>query len=328
MRAMASGYLYVLANSSMPGLVKIGKTTRLPSERAVELSGVTGVATPFIVVYEDYFDDCDAAESFVHTKLAAIGLRLADNRECFRASVSDVVKTIVAIPSGLSARPSAPDELLTPDGSEFDDFALEVDCPSHPWDALMEEADRYYYGSEDYIEDEAEALRLFRDAARLGSPMAFERIGDMYRSGRGVREDPQKALEFYKEGAKKGNYRCYEGMTCHFLCNRHLENARKSLRRMIDGGLADRWKTYVQFPDQHIVSIANLLVTCFISLQVADSQMISIVDEYLPEVIDHLRADIDSGNQSNSRVNQEKIQLISILQAWINVHPIPPPTLP
>ena len=161
---MSSGYLYVLANSSIPGLVKIGKTTRLPSERADELSRVTGVATPFIVVYEDYFDDCAAAESFapltgqsrrhlrmrakrlkrnvdwpverhidrsnsfaapnvmyqlgidvarckdwpvnVHTKLAVDGYRLADNREFFRASVSDVVKAIAPI------QPSRPPKSL------------------------------------------------------------------------------------------------------------------------------------------------------------------------------------------------------------------------
>lgn len=32
------GYIYVLANSAMPDLVKVGKTTRTPAERAAELS--------------------------------------------------------------------------------------------------------------------------------------------------------------------------------------------------------------------------------------------------------------------------------------------------
>jgi hypothetical protein len=52
---MAVGYLYVLVNSSMPGLVKVGKTARSPTQRADELSGVTGVATPFIVAFEQQF---------------------------------------------------------------------------------------------------------------------------------------------------------------------------------------------------------------------------------------------------------------------------------
>ena len=46
---MEPGWVYVLVNSSMPGIAKVGRTTRAPRDRAAELSGVTGVATPFIV---------------------------------------------------------------------------------------------------------------------------------------------------------------------------------------------------------------------------------------------------------------------------------------
>ena len=286
------------------------------------------MATPFIVVYEDYFDDCDAAEAFVHTKLAEAGLRLSDSREFFRAPVSDVVKTIAAIPSSLSTQPSGPDELLTPDGPEFADFVLEDYRAAQPWDALMEEAESHYYGFEGYIEDHAEALRLYRDAARLGSPMAFERIGDMYRYGISVLEDSQKALEFYKEGAKKGNYFCYAGMTTIFLHNGHFENARKALHRMIDGGQADRWKTYIDYPDRHISSIASILISSSIFQDGIDSEMISIVQEYFPKVVDSLRATMRKGIDKDPRVKQYIIQLVSVLEAWVNGHPAPPPKLP
>jgi hypothetical protein len=44
-----AGYVYVLTNRAMPGLVKLGFTTRSPAERAQELSASTGVPAPFKV---------------------------------------------------------------------------------------------------------------------------------------------------------------------------------------------------------------------------------------------------------------------------------------
>ncbi|PIY04238.1 MAG: hypothetical protein COZ20_06175 [Gallionellales bacterium CG_4_10_14_3_um_filter_54_96] len=48
----SSGYVYVLLNQSLPGCVKIGKTTRDTATRAAELSSATGVPTPFMVAYD------------------------------------------------------------------------------------------------------------------------------------------------------------------------------------------------------------------------------------------------------------------------------------
>ena len=42
------GYVYILENASMPGLIKIGKTSRDSVERARELSSATGVPTGFL----------------------------------------------------------------------------------------------------------------------------------------------------------------------------------------------------------------------------------------------------------------------------------------
>jgi len=53
------GYIYALVNASMPGLVKVGRTSRDPKDRAAELSGATGVATPFLVVYHEHFADSE-----------------------------------------------------------------------------------------------------------------------------------------------------------------------------------------------------------------------------------------------------------------------------
>ena len=75
------GYIYVLINPSMQGLVKIGKTTREPSDRAKELSAVTGIPTTFILVFDQYFDDCSRAEEYIHSLLERKNYRVSSNKE-------------------------------------------------------------------------------------------------------------------------------------------------------------------------------------------------------------------------------------------------------
>lgn len=64
------GFVYVLSNPSIPGLVKIGRTDRPVEERAAELSRDSGVLEPFEI--EAYFavDDADTAENEVHRALS------------------------------------------------------------------------------------------------------------------------------------------------------------------------------------------------------------------------------------------------------------------
>jgi hypothetical protein len=56
----ASGFLYALRNDSMPGLLKIGFTTRLVEERVMELDSSTAAPAPFKAVF--YFA-CSEAQS-------------------------------------------------------------------------------------------------------------------------------------------------------------------------------------------------------------------------------------------------------------------------
>jgi hypothetical protein len=227
------GYLYVLANSAMPNMVKVGKTTRSSSERAEELSRATGLPTPFIVVYEHLFADCGAAESFVHAYLEAKGYRVANNREFFNAPASIVVKAISLAPSPID------DELLLPELEEendllrqgepdkLDDLGFDKLKPAYPWTDIFEEAEAHYYGLDDCIQDYAEAMRLFKQAAKLGALPAYGRIGNMYKDGKGVFQDKNKALEFYKEGARKGSVYCYWAMAVLFRAEGNENNAEK-----------------------------------------------------------------------------------------------------
>jgi hypothetical protein len=60
------GYVYILVNSSLPNLVKIGRTTKEPNIRAAELSS-TGTPGRFIVAYSVLVDNCIEVESEMHS---------------------------------------------------------------------------------------------------------------------------------------------------------------------------------------------------------------------------------------------------------------------
>ena len=75
------GSIYILLNASMPKLLKIGKTTKSPEDRAAELSVSTGVPTPYHVAHYVLVDDCDLVEREVHKRLEAY--RINDRREFF-----------------------------------------------------------------------------------------------------------------------------------------------------------------------------------------------------------------------------------------------------
>lgn len=90
----AAGIVYVLINPSFQGLLKIGKTERSSEERARELSIATGVPTPFIVAFEEHFDDCVAAEKLVHALLEEQGCRVTQNREFFSLALKDAVRAV------------------------------------------------------------------------------------------------------------------------------------------------------------------------------------------------------------------------------------------
>lgn len=91
------GYVYILSNISMPGLLKIGMTRLDPTKRVKELSSSTGVPTPFNLVYYREFNDCVAAEFEIHSILAAKGLRYNDQREFFTIDTTDAINVLLGL---------------------------------------------------------------------------------------------------------------------------------------------------------------------------------------------------------------------------------------
>jgi DNA segregation ATPase FtsK/SpoIIIE-like protein len=91
------GYIYALINYSMPGLVKVGRTARPPLDRLDELSGATGVPTPFQLVFDILVPDAPSAEQALHAILTERGYRYSDNREFFHAPIHEVVSLMLQL---------------------------------------------------------------------------------------------------------------------------------------------------------------------------------------------------------------------------------------
>jgi len=124
---MAAGFVYVLTNKAMPGLVKVGFSTRSPDERAAELS-TTGVPFPFDVAFFAEVENPLEAEAAIHLALAQY--RASTDREFFRISIEDAVAAVEEA-CGLGGNP------------------LMSDCDLSPWSegassSYHREAQKYY----------------------------------------------------------------------------------------------------------------------------------------------------------------------------------------
>ncbi|WP_369409347.1 GIY-YIG nuclease family protein [Deinococcus arboris] len=81
--ATVSGYVYVLSNESLPGVMKVGMTSRDPFTRAAELT-TTGLPMPFRVEFCLMTERPAALELALHQQFAA--QRVQAGREFFRVS--------------------------------------------------------------------------------------------------------------------------------------------------------------------------------------------------------------------------------------------------
>ncbi len=102
---MSSGYLYILSNAAMPGLLKIGRTDRQPEQRARELH-TTGVPHPFVLEHYAAVEDSANAEAQVHKLLQSNGVRISSDREFFSVSLLDAIEALSLVSS---TAPQAPD---------------------------------------------------------------------------------------------------------------------------------------------------------------------------------------------------------------------------
>jgi hypothetical protein len=92
MKTVRRGVIYVLANRYMPGLLKIGQTTRDPEVRAREISRSTGVPDDFEIIFDEIVSDVDGAESAIHAQLAKH--RVNKLREFFQVDFRTGIKVV------------------------------------------------------------------------------------------------------------------------------------------------------------------------------------------------------------------------------------------
>jgi hypothetical protein len=90
---MSKGYVYVLSNPAMPGLVKIGSTQGDPELRA-KLICTTGVPASFCVEFKGRVSNAAALERRVHNYLS--DCRYSSRREFFKASADTAVFALAA----------------------------------------------------------------------------------------------------------------------------------------------------------------------------------------------------------------------------------------
>lgn len=93
------GFVYILDNPSLEGMVKIGATTKKPSKRCWELSSSTSIPTPFNIVYSQPSMNPFKVESIVHTILDEY--RVNKNREFFKVDIDQTINLIEDIENRL-----------------------------------------------------------------------------------------------------------------------------------------------------------------------------------------------------------------------------------
>jgi len=82
------GFVYILSNPAMPGLIKIGKTRLHPVDRAAQLQ-TTGVPAGFKVEYACRTPDPEVVEKAMHVAFGP--KRVSDRREFFRIDLAQAI---------------------------------------------------------------------------------------------------------------------------------------------------------------------------------------------------------------------------------------------
>lgn len=88
------GFVYVLFNPNMPGILKIGFTNKSVEERVKEINSATGVISKYEISFIYECRNAYSLEQLVHSELEQNGLRVNTRREGFKVELNKVVQLI------------------------------------------------------------------------------------------------------------------------------------------------------------------------------------------------------------------------------------------
>lgn len=197
------GYIYILINPSLQGLLKIGKTTRSPEERVRELSMATNMPTSFILAYQQNVSDCDTVERMVHEELTDKGYRVADNREFFELPLHEAVSVVFSVASRFKdSEVEDFDDTDEEDNSGYEEESLGFPYYSKGLD--------FFYGMNGELQDYKLAADYFKKAVDLGESRAYFFLARIYLYG-GVRlkKSVSKAFDYADLAKKYGHFHIY-----------------------------------------------------------------------------------------------------------------------
>ena len=89
------GFVYILTNSKMPGIVKIGSTRLHPIQRARQLSSSTGVPAQFQVIAFQRFEDELRAERELQARFNRY--RVDARREFYELTAEEAQEALLGL---------------------------------------------------------------------------------------------------------------------------------------------------------------------------------------------------------------------------------------
>ena len=133
-----AGWIYVLSNPSLQGMLKIGMTTIGPEVRASELSKSTSIPTPFVIEASFFSKSPASDEKCIHELLDA--KRVSDRREFFNCSVDEAL-SVIQEELGLTCTTETMDSIPINYQVASMDSAVEINAES-----IMEELNISHFG--------------------------------------------------------------------------------------------------------------------------------------------------------------------------------------